>query len=89
MINLEMNNKAFNKLSNVDCDAYKSQESDSFFDDAQFIVQGDWIDEMPAKDADNSAQKDNSLEAVNIEEEQDDPLNRYSLKSILTSTRVF
>ena len=44
---------------------------------------------MPAKDADNSAQKDNSLEAVNIEEEQDDPLNRYSLKSILTSTRVF
>ena len=84
-----MNNKAFNKLSNVNCDAYKSQESGSFFDESQFIVQGDWIEEKPAEDADNSAQKDNSLEAQDIEEEHDVPLNRISLKNILTSIEVF
>ena len=90
MINLEMNNKTFNKLANVNCDAYKSQEQEeSLFDDSQFIVQGDWIEEVPAQNLDNSAQKENSLEAVEIEEQHDDPVNRYSLKDILTTKRIF
>lgn len=43
-----MNNGAFNKLSNVDCDAYKNLESEtpSHFDDLQYVVQGDWKDTM-------------------------------------------
>jgi hypothetical protein len=61
-----MNNKAFNKLSNVDCDAYKSQESESLFDDSQFIVQGDWIEERTSEDVNKSAHKDNSLADMEI-----------------------
>jgi hypothetical protein len=52
-------------------------------------VQGNWIEEKISEDVNNSAHKDNSLAAVDIEEEHDVPINRYSLKNILTSTLLF
>ena len=73
-----MNNKTFNKLANVNCEEFKSEtlDSESYFDESQYILQGDWIN------AEDSLHKGNSFGEVNA----DLPQHRFSIREILISS---